>query len=49
MKKTQAPKKRSLYRETVRHLEKSDLRDVHGAFPTLSRSPSGEDCCITTR
>ena len=47
MKKAQTPKKLSLHRETVRHLETVDLREVHGAFPSLSHSPSGEDCCIT--
>jgi hypothetical protein len=49
MKKAQTPKKLSLNRETVRDLENFDLREVHGAFPPISRSPSGEDCCITTR
>lgn len=47
MKKAQTPKKLSLHRETIRDLEKLDLREVQGAFPPLSRSPSGEDCCIT--
>ncbi|HYU36066.1 MAG TPA: class I lanthipeptide [Thermoanaerobaculia bacterium] len=47
MKKAQTPKKLVLNRETVRDLENFDLREVRGGFPTLSRSPSGEDCCIT--
>jgi hypothetical protein len=47
MKKTQMPKKLFLNRETVRHLETSDLREVQGALPPLSSSHSGEDCCIT--
>jgi hypothetical protein len=49
MKKAQTPKKLVLNRETVRDLENFDLREVLGAFPPISRSPSGEDCCITTR
>lgn len=49
MKKAQTPKKLSLHRETVRQLEACDLREAQGALPPLSRSPSGEDCCITTR
>ena len=47
MKKAQAPKKLFLNRETVRHLETSELREVQGGFTPLSSSHSGEDCCIT--
>jgi len=48
MKKTQ--KKLTLNRETVRHLENAGLKEVLGGsqFPPVSRTVSGEDCCITT-